>query len=332
MLKKICAITIPVLIAVGILIFMLAGVWDQIGEALASVVPSWPLLLILAGALCTGAWFLRGCRYRTILRRLDTSVTVPFSTATIFVSQTANIIVPARLGDFVRLFILKHEKQTTYTSGFTTIVAERAYDILTIALLGLISLPFMITLIPDEYSWFIWVICAVIIAGIIGIIVLILIRNVHSGNKILAKILEIFSQFLQVSSSPRTFLHLTGQSLVIWMIDVVICWIAGLMFGQSINFFLVLFAVVIGNLVKAIPITPGGIATYEAALAIVLTFGGIPAVFATLIPILDHLIKNLTTIIGGIVSLIVFGEWSVSLMKRLFKEGKKAAKVDADEP
>lgn len=328
MWKKVCAIVIPVLIAVGILVYMLSRVWNDIGTAFASVVSIWPILLAAACAICVISWFTRGIRYKSILNRLGTTVSIPFSTACIFVSQTANIIVPARLGDFVRMFILKHEKQTTYTSGFTSLIAERVYDILTIAALGLVSLLFLITLIPAEYSWFTWIIVGVLIAGAIGVLFLVLMRNVHTENKVLAKILEIFAQFRQVSSSPRTFLHLAGISIVVWLMDSVICWLSGLMFGQNINFFLVIFAIVIGNLVKAIPITPGGIATYEAAMTIVFSFGGVPAVFATLIPILDHLIKNLITIIGGIISLIVFGEWSVGLMKRLFREGKKATKVD----
>ena len=43
-----------------------------------------------------------------------------------------------------------------------------------------------------------------------------------------------------------------------------------------------------------------------------------------------HLIKNIVTIIGGIISLIVFGEWSLALMKRLFKEGKSSVKRESD--
>ena len=96
------------------------------------------------------------------------------------------------------------------------------------------------------------------------------------------------------------------------------------MFGCTVAFPIIILAVVIGNLVKAIPITPGGIGTYELAVAVVLGIGGVPAASATLIAVIDHLIKNLVTVAGGIISLIVFGDWSVSLMKRLFKEGKKS--------
>ena len=330
MWKKVCAIAVPIVIAVGILVFMLASVWGDISTAIQSVVPLWPLFLLAAVILCIICWFVRGFRYKEILRRLGTTVKVPFASACIYVSQTANIVVPARLGDFVRMFILKHEKETTYTSGFTSLAAERVYDILVVAVLGLISILFVLTRIPSEYAWFTWLICGVLAAGALGIVFLFLIRKAHAKNKILAKVLEIFAQFRTVSASPKTFILLTLSSAAAWMIDVLVCWITALMFGCSVEFMLVVLAVVIGNLVKAIPITPGGIGTYELAVAVVLGIGGVPAASATLIAVIDHLIKNLVTVGGGIISLAVFGDWSVSLMKRLFKEGKKSIKEEQD--
>ncbi|HJJ38818.1 MAG TPA: lysylphosphatidylglycerol synthase transmembrane domain-containing protein [Methanocorpusculum sp.] len=330
MWKKICAVAIPVIIALGILAGMLISVREDISTAISSVIPTWPLLAAAAVAICICAWFLRGLRYKIILKRLDTDVTIPFSTACIFVSQTVNIIVPARLGDFVRMFILKHEKQTPYTAGFTSFAAERVYDIIIIAVLGLISLPFLIPLIPAEYSWFSYLIYGVLITGFAGVVFLILIRNAKTKNKILAKVLEIFAQFRTVSSSPFAFITLTLSSVIIWILDIIICYLVAIMFGCSVNFLLVLLAVVIGNLVKAVPITPGGIGTYELALAVILGLGGVPAASATLIAVIDHLIKNLVTIFGGIISLIVFGDWSVALMKRIFKEGKSGIKTDEE--
>lgn len=330
MWKKVCAVAIPVIIALGILAGMLISVREDISTAISSVIPSWPLLAVAAAAICICAWFLRGLRYKLILKRLDTDVSVPFSTACIYVSQTANIIVPARLGDFVRMFILKHEKETPYTAGFTSFAAERVYDIIIIAVLGLISLPFLIPLIPPEYSWFSYLIYGVLIAGFAGIAFLVIIRNAQTKNKILTKVLEIFAQFRTVSSSLAAFITLTISSAVIWILDIIICYLVALMFGCSVNFLLVLLAVVIGNLIKAVPITPGGIGTYELALAVILGIGGIPAASATLIAVIDHLIKNLVTIFGGIISLIVFGEWSLALMKRLFKEGKSSVNTESD--
>ena len=329
MWKKVSAIVIPTLIAVALLGFMLLRVWDELQENIESIlealVPSW---LFAAVGICILAWFIRGFRYQYIVKRLGTKIGLIFSTACIYVSQTANLILPARLGDFVRMFILKHEKGTPYTNGFTSLIAERVYDILIIAVLGLCSLPFLITLIPAEYEWLIQLIILVVIAGVIGVLVLFLARWMHTENTILKKILEIFAQFRQVSSSVSSFGLLSGTTIVIWMMDVLICYIVSLMFSVYIPFMLILLAIVIGNLIKAVPITPGGIGTYEAALALVFELGGVASSTAFLIAVIDHLIKNLVTLAGGVISLYYFGDWAVSLLKRLFKEDAKKLKED----
>lgn len=325
MWKKVVAVTVPTIIAAALIIFMLYRVWDDLLVSIQYIVPSW---FILAIAVCVIAWFIRGARYKYILKRLDSKVGVWFSTACIYISQTANIILPARLGDFVRMFILKHENKTPYTNSFTSLIAERVYDILIIALLGLISLPFLISIIPEEYKWFNWLIIGVLIAGIIGIIILILAKYLHAENKIIKKVLEIFAQFRTVSSSIFSLGYLSGISVIIWMMDVIVCWVVSMMFSVEIPFMLILLAIVIGNLVKAVPITPGGIGTYELALVVVFQIGGVPAASATLIAVIDHLIKNGVTLIGGIVSMYYFGGWSVELMKKLFKADKKSLKED----
>ena len=114
MLKKISAIVISTLIAAGIIGYMLYRVWDDLMLTLEHAVL--PFLVVAVG-ICIVAWILRGFRYRFILHGLGVEKGVWFSTACILVSQTANLIVPARLGDLVRLLILKHEDDATYSEG-----------------------------------------------------------------------------------------------------------------------------------------------------------------------------------------------------------------------
>ncbi|MFA5237501.1 MAG: lysylphosphatidylglycerol synthase domain-containing protein, partial [Methanoregula sp.] len=99
MYRKISAILIPSLIAVGILAYMLYQVWDNLLVSLQHIVP---VYLGIAVLLCLAAWWLRGWRYHRILLGLNYRVKVAVTTACVFVSQTVNLIVPARLGDFVR--------------------------------------------------------------------------------------------------------------------------------------------------------------------------------------------------------------------------------------
>jgi hypothetical protein len=83
------------------------------------------------------------------------------------------------------------------------------------------------------------------------------------------------------------------------------------MFGQDIPFQVTLLAVVAGNLVKAVPLTPGGVGTYEFALAIIFELAGTAPAISTLIAVIDHLVKNGITLIGGAVSIMYLGDWVI---------------------
>jgi len=78
----------------------------------------------------------------------------------------------------------------------------------------------------------------------------------------------------------------------------------------------VVLAIVIGNLIKAVPITPGGIGTYEFFVANIFILAGVAPAEATLIAVIDHLIKNLVTLAGGIISIYLFGDWVVPTIKK----------------
>ncbi|MDD2473936.1 MAG: lysylphosphatidylglycerol synthase transmembrane domain-containing protein, partial [Methanoculleus sp.] len=184
MWKKASAIVIPTLIAIGIVGYMLYRVWDDLLLTLEhAVIP----FLFAAIGICCVAWVLRGLRYRFILQGLDIPKSLTFSTACIFISQTANLIVPARLGDFVRMLILKHGDDATYSQGFSSIVVERVFDVLMIAVLGAVALPFVLAVlaVPD---WFTTVIIVPLVAGVIFFAVLLWSGRIRSENRIVVAI------------------------------------------------------------------------------------------------------------------------------------------------
>ena len=100
----------------------------------------------------------------------------------------------------------------------------------------------------------------------------------------------------------RGFLALFGISITNWIMDVLTCYSIGLSFNA--NFFAVMLAVAIANIVKAIPITPGGIGTYEAVVTAILTAFGLDSSNAFTIALLDHTLKNLLTVILGYSSIV----------------------------
>lgn len=309
MYRKISAIVIPTLIAAGILGFMLYSIWDDLVVAIRHILP---LYLAIAVAICLCAWWLRGWRYHTILKSLNYSVSVTVSTACIFVSQTVNLIIPARLGDFVRIFILKHEYGTTYSEGISSLVVERIFDIVTVALLGAVSLLFIL----NAPAWFTTLIIAPLAAGALFFLFLLFIGRFSSENKYLTIILNMLHEIRRASLNIRSIAFLSISSIIIWLLDVLVCYAVVRMFDEQIPFVIIILAIVIGNLVKAVPLTPGGMGTYEAALWF--TFGlagGVSTSTAILIAIIDHLIKNLVTLAGGIVSIYYLGDWVVPTIK-----------------
>jgi uncharacterized protein (TIRG00374 family) len=336
MYRKISAVVIPTLIAAGILGYMLFSIRDDLSISIQHIIP---LYFVIAVVICLCAWWLRGWRYHSILKSLNYNIGVTVSTACIFVSQTVNLIVPARLGDFVRVFILKHQYNSTYSEGVSSIVVERIFDIFTVAILGALSLLFVLNTPP----WFTTVIFVSLNAGFIFFIFLLLIGKLSPENKYIRSflnnkyiapvlknkyisflfniwfykiLLNILCEVKRASFTVRSFTFLGTSSIIIWLLDILVCYAVVCMFELQVPFAMVVLAVVIGNLVKAVPLTPGGMGTYEAALAI--TFGlagGVSAASAILISVIDHLIKNLVTLVGGIVSIYYFGDWVVVSIK-----------------
>jgi uncharacterized protein (TIRG00374 family) len=312
MYRKISAIAISTIIAVGIIVFMLYSVRDQLAAAIEHIV--WGYLLI-AIFICLAAWFFRGLRYRVILKGIGISCGLLFSTGCIFVSQTANLIVPARLGDLVRVFILRHEYQATISQGISSLVVERVFDIVMVAVLGAVALLFVFN-VP---MWFYTIIFVALGLGVLFYIILISAGRLKSEHKYIRILLTILEQIRQVSLSFRSVVSISAQSIVIWILDVLVCFFVALMFQVTIPFAVIVLAIVIGNLVKAIPLTPGGVGTYELSVALTFTVAGVDPAVATLIAVIDHLIKNLVTLAGGIVSIYFFGDWVLDTIRSAFR-------------
>ncbi len=313
MWKKISTLLVSTLIAVGIIAFMLYRIWDDLLVAFEHAI--WYFLLF-ASVICLAAWWLRGFRYRSILSSLKIPVGLNFSTACIFVSQTANLIVPARLGDLVRVLILGHEHKGTVSQGISSIVVERVFDIITVALLGAVALVFVLN-VPD---WFYTVIILPLAAGAVFFGILVFAGRFSSENRIIRIILDLLGQIKDASLSFRAVVVLSASSIVIWLMDVMVCVFVVMMFQDEIPFAVVVLAIVIGNLVKAVPLTPGGVGTYELALALTFALAGVPEAEATMIAVIDHLIKNLITLGGGIVSIYFFGGWVIDSIKSAFQK------------
>jgi uncharacterized membrane protein YbhN (UPF0104 family) len=110
-------------------VFDVPAVLDAIGGAS-------PTLSVLAGVVYLVSWPLRGLRYRDILDQLGHEDGAWFLTGAIFISQTGNLVFPARLGDGIRAYVVKARRDVPYPTGFASLAVERVFDLLAITVLA----------------------------------------------------------------------------------------------------------------------------------------------------------------------------------------------------
>ena len=337
------------------------------GEVLDKMAGADPALVAASAGVYVLSWPLRGVRYRDILSEIGYDSDVGFLTGAIFISQTGNLVFPARAGDAVRAYVVKARRQIPYPSGFASLAVERVFDLLTITVLaGTVLVALVATgnaadlqaaIAGDAASGDVGrsgqtavSLAAVVGALAIGSVVAIVASARTDGNRIEAALQSISSdsyvgyvagvleQFVgdiqRVASDGRAFSVIAGSSVVIWTLDVLTAVIVMRAFGGfdvlSLPWLLAVafFAVSVGNLAKVLPLTPGGVGLYEGAftiLVVALTPGSVGAEVALAVAVVDHFVKNVVTVVGGLGSMVVL---NVSLTEAV---AESAEEVDASE-
>lgn len=284
------------------------------------------------------SWPLRGLRYRDILQELGYNEGVWFLTGAVFISQTGNLVIPARVGDAVRAYVVKMRRKIPYASGFASLAVERVFDLLTITVLA--SAVFFVLAAMGIDAGSLGSISqsrrdsgqtAIVVAvgvGLAAIFALVgIIASVRSDRNFvrstisaissdsyadyLASVIEQFTSDIQtVASTPKSFARIGASSVGIWILDVVTALLVFAAFNVQLSLITFIavgfFAVSVGNLAKVLPLSPGGVGLYEGAFTlIVVMFTPVTGPVAVSAAIVDHAVKNVLTVIGGIISTLV---------------------------
>ncbi len=96
-----------------------------------------PVLVAAAFGIFYLGFPLRGWRWKALLRGTDFIIGTKDSTVIIFLSWLVNCVVPAKLGDVYRAYLLKINSTASLSKTFGTVFIERVLDVIAIALLGI---------------------------------------------------------------------------------------------------------------------------------------------------------------------------------------------------
>jgi uncharacterized protein (TIRG00374 family) len=320
-----------------------------------------PALVALAGVVYALSWPIRGARYRDILAELGYTERLGFLTGAVFVSQTGNLVFPARLGDGVRAYVVKARRGIPYPTGFASLAVERVFDLLTITVMAGAVLAGMVAtggvdriatalstgagdwVTPGQARIALTVSAAVAVAATLALVAIVttartetnLVRRVlgrMSSDSYVEYVAGVLEQFVgdvqRVAGSGGSFARIGVTSVAIWTLDVVTALLVLLAFDPGLGVgplvAVSFFAVSVGNLAKVLPLTPGGVGLYEAAFTVlVVGLTGVAAPLAFGAAVVDHAVKNVVTVVGGAASML---KLNVSLTKAV-EEGEDSSEV-----
>ena len=291
-----------------------------------------PLLLAAAVVVYAASWPVRGRRYDEVLTAMGRRCGVTFLTATVFLSQTANLVVPARAGDGVRAYLLKDHRNVSYPTGTASLAVERVFDLVAITVVGAIASAWLVAggwTVAVDGSARVAVLAATAVslvaitcaAGTVGIARSDRqfgppMRELVDGPR-LSRVVDAFlglgASVRTVASTPRALVSVSAWSLLVWLLDVLtaILVLAALAGGSISGWTLVAvgtLAVSVGNLAKVLPLSQGGIGLYEAAFTgLVVGITPVPAGIALTAAVVDHALKNAVTLVGGAIAGITLG-------------------------
>ena len=275
-----------------------------------------PLLLLAAFGVFYLGFPLRGYRWSVLLRSSGFGIKVRDATEIIFLSWLVNCLVPAKLGDVYRAWLLKINSTVTLSRTFGTVFIERVLDLFAIVSLGLAAGFWSFrTGLPTEaqFVFAIGVVFVLLLAG--GLLTM---RNF--GRRIITRlplphrVLELYDRFeegmfaaIGLRALPRLVI-LTG---LIWGTEAMRLYLVvqalGLpdVLGISGAFFVALAA----SLMTAIPITPAGIGFVEGVVVFILTqIYHVPVTEALAITLVDRAISVLSIIALGSIVYAISGK------------------------
>lgn len=277
------------------------------GATWAQITAANPIFLLLATLAYYATFPLRGLRWRFVLGRVGTKIGRRDATEILFLSWFVNCLVPAKLGDLYRAYLLKGNYGGSISRTVGTIFIERIADIVVIFALALAAgfWSFRGRSRPE--------IDALFLAGFVfaAILVLLVIGLNYFGGRLTRflpeRVADLYERFHEGSTGA-----LTARSLpVIGALTVVIWLFEGLRLffviraldlpDANLGISAALFVALAGSLLTAIPLTPAGVGFVEAGIVGLLSLYGVVGEPAVAVALTDRAISILTVIVlGGI--------------------------------
>lgn len=311
---------ISLALAVGIVAFFMRGLNIDIGETWQYMRGANPWLLLTGLVVFYLTFPLRAFRWRMLLENANVPVregrkswaSMPALIEYIYLSWFANCIVPAKLGDAYRGYLLKHNGKVSFSATIGTIFAERLLDMLGLFTFLVISAWFVFgTHLPPETN-------IIFVSGIVLVVLIVAgLAGMRWFSPFIRKILparlhsfyENFEQAALRSFRPAILPQLVLITAAIWMLEGFRLYFVIESLGTEglqLSISAIIFVALASSLLTALPLTPGGLAVVEGTVTVVLTtFFHVERNLSTAVTLLDRTINFWSIVVFGLVLYLV---------------------------
>ena len=267
-----------------------------------------PTLLLAALVAYYLTFPLRSLRWWLVLRNVGTHVRYGDATEILFLSWFVNCLVPAKLGDLYRAYLLRATYAASISRTVGTIFLERIADLVLIFSLALAAgfWSFRGKNRPEVDALFLT--GFVFVTALIIFIVVLRWQGRRLTKFLPGRVADLYERFHEGSTGamrPVVLAQVGALTGAVWLLEglrvlfvIRALDLPGVHIGISGSIFVALGA----SLLTAIPLTPAGIGFVQAGIVFMLALYGVPAEEATAVALVDFVISTLSVIvIGGVV-------------------------------
>ena len=311
--KTILSIAVPL----AIIVIAVALNWNDMRDVPGEISRANVWLVLLAFAIYYLGFPLRGWRWTKLLRGAGYKVKVKDGTEILFISWLVNCIVPAKLGDLYRAYLLKLNSPVSATRTLGTVFMERILDLIAIAALGILAGYWQFHGRLNDLPVVTQAIFAIgVVVIVLLIVALVVMRNF--GRRVIGflplphRVADFYDRFEEgvFGSVGVRGLPLLGLlTVLVWITEGLRLFfvIRALGFADvDLGLSGAMFVALIGSLLTAIPFTPGGIGLVEGGMIGVLTkvFGASPT-HAAAIVLVDRAISVFSIVLLGSIAYVI---------------------------
>lgn len=313
---------VPLLIVLALLIYSAHKLNINPAKTWTAILAANVLFFLVAFLTYYLSFPVRALRWRLLLENAgftqSNGVRLPALwklTEIVYISFFANAVVPAKLGDLYRAYLLRQEIGVSTARGFGTVLAERLLDLIVLLLLFVSAI--IISLhanLPAQLHVGLFVTLGLVSAGIAGLFLLRLFRD-QIARLIPARFRNLYTNFQEGTLGSFQRLPLLAVLTIgVWSCEALrfffVALALNLIGGNLLHILTAACFIALGEaLLTIVPFTGGGVGLVEAGMfAMIALFTPANQSLAAAAILLDRTISLLSIlVIGFVVFLIAFG-------------------------